>query len=147
KLITRELGVAVVGTGPAGYLPARFPDKDSLVAGNDLLYGEGPGSAAGAVINTVGSDDDIIFGDLGVVTQDVSGARDVTKAVPSKPQKISTTSLAYQTATIGGISLLVSYGVLSVDSKALQNAGNDWIYGNDDRDLLIGGAGNDAIDG
>src|SRR5205085_8593792 len=44
-LITRSLVVAVVGNGPAGYPAAKFADKDGLAAGDDLLYGEGPGSA------------------------------------------------------------------------------------------------------
>ncbi|HEY3485121.1 MAG TPA: hypothetical protein VGK49_07045, partial [Ilumatobacteraceae bacterium] len=41
----------------------------------------------------------------------------------------------------------VSNGVLRIDSKALQNGGDDWIYGNVDRDVLIGGPGHDAADG
>ncbi|MFZ1880264.1 MAG: Calx-beta domain-containing protein [Gaiellaceae bacterium] len=155
-LITRLLTVAVVGNGPAGYPAAQFKNKDLLAAGNDLLFGEGPGSATYATTNTVGNDDDIIFGDLGVVTQDVSGARDVTKPVPATPQKISTTSLGEQRSVLNDKSgntppaaqaTLVSIGVLNVDSKALSNGGNDWIYGNTDRDLLVGGAGSDAIDG
>ena len=154
-LITRLLSVAVAGTGPAGYLPAKFVDKDGLTAGNDLLYGEGPGSAPAAATNTVGNDDDIIFGDLGIVTQDVSGARDVTKPVDPKPQAISTTSISDQFsqlrdkmgAPLPGGPVWVSQGVKNVDSAALQNGGNDWIYGNADRDLLVGGTGNDAIDG
>src|SRR5262249_743217 len=123
----------------------------------DLLYGEGPGSATYAVTQVVGNDDDIIFGDLGVVSQDVSGPRDVTKAVPAKPQKISTTSISHQFALLndkfgnppapGTQPTHVPNGVTSVDSKALQNGGNDWVYGNTDRDLLVGGPGNDAVDG
>ena len=82
--------------------------------------------------------------------------RDVTKPVPSTPQKISTTSIAYQVTAIaydkygqptGTGPVLVSDGVLSVDSQALQNGGNDWIYGNAGRDMLVGGPGSDAIDG
>src|SRR5207248_2738833 len=154
-LITRLLTVAVIGNGPSGYPAAQFKNKDGLAAGNDLLYGEGPGSATYATTNTVGNDDDIIFGDLGVVTQDVSGARDVTKAVPATPQKISTTSIGEQSSKLSDkygaptadAAKLVSIGVLNIDSKALQNGGNDWIYGNADRDLLVGGPGNDAIDG
>ena len=157
NLITRELVVAVVGNGPAGYLAAQFRNKDDLVAGADLLYGEGPGSATPAFFNTIGNDDDIIFGDLGIVTQDVTGPRDVTKPVPVTPQKISTTSIGHQSSLLNdkyGVAPLagtepvhVSNGVLSVDSKALQNGANDWIYGNVDRDLLVGGVGDDAIDG
>ncbi|MFL6033989.1 MAG: HYR domain-containing protein, partial [Gaiellaceae bacterium] len=138
-LITRLLDVATVGTGPAGYAAAKFKNKDGLVAGNDLLYGEGVGSATFATPTaTAGNDDDIIFGDLGVVSQYVAGPRDVTKALPSQPQKLQTTLL---TPALG------SDGVSAIDSQALQNAGNDWIYGNADRDILIGGAGDDAIDG
>src|SRR5262249_15570210 len=104
------------------------------------------------------NDDDIIFGDLGIVTQDVSGARDVTKPVPVKPQALSTTIFSDETSLLrdrfgalapGAQLQLVSQGVLSIDSApdALQNAGNDWIYGKADRDVLVGTAGNDSIDG
>jgi Ca2+-binding RTX toxin-like protein len=156
-LITRLLNVATVGTGPAGYDPAKFVDLDHLAAGNDLLYGEGPGSAPSTSINTLGNDDDIIFGDLGVVTQDVSGARDVTKPVPTKPQAISTTVFSDPTSILrdrfGAVpsnatpQLLGSEGVLNIDSAALQNGGNDFLYGGADRDVLVGGTGNDAVDG
>src|SRR5439155_2669230 len=125
-------------TGPAGYPAAQFVDKDLLIAGRDLIYGEGLGSAPGLATAGVGNFDDIIFGDLGVITQDVSGPRDTTKAVPAKPQKISTTLLTANAT---------SNGVLNVDSKALQNGADDTIYGNLDRDILVGGPGNDAIDG
>ena len=155
-LITRLLTVAVTGTGPAGYPAAQFKNKDGLTAGKDLLYGEGPGSAPAPATNVYGNDDDIIFGDLGVVTQDVSGARDVTKPVPSKPQALSSTLFEDQYSVLNDrfgaadpthTLQHVSNGVLAVDSKALQNGSDDWIYGNADRDLLIGGTGNDAIDG
>src|SRR5262245_17311451 len=146
-LITRLLTVAVNGNGPTGYPAAQFKNKDLLAAGNDLLYGEGPGSAPATLINTLGNDDDVILGDLGIVTQDVSEPRDVTKPVPAKPQKIQTTILSDQ----GGSVAPVSKGVLSIDSAALQNGGSDWLYGNSDRDILVGGTqqagGIDAIDG
>ncbi|HEV8460189.1 MAG TPA: Calx-beta domain-containing protein [Gaiellaceae bacterium] len=155
--ITRVLTVNVTGAGPTGYLASKFVDKDGLTAGSDLLYGEGPGSAPAATTNNVGNDDDIIFGDLGIVTQDVSGARDVTKPVPAKPQAISTTSISDQFSLLndrfgappvaGTQPVHVSNGVLGIDSQALQNGRNDWIYGNTDRDILIGGTGSDAIDG
>ncbi|HET7128184.1 MAG TPA: hypothetical protein VFJ93_03815, partial [Gaiellaceae bacterium] len=156
SLITRLLTVAVDGTGPAGYNPAHFPDLDHLVAGNDLLYGEGPGSAPSQTMNSLGNDDDIIFGDLGVVTQDVSGARDVTKGIPSKPQALQTTIFSDQYSILrdrfGAVPSnakpqLVTTGVLHIDSAAFQNHGDDWIYGNTDRDILVGGAGNDSVDG
>src|SRR5581483_9059833 len=155
-LITRLLTVNVDGSGPAGYPAAKFKDKDTLFAGDDLLYGEGVGSAPSQVTNTFGNDDDIVFGDLGIVTQDVSGARDVTKAVPPKPQALSTTLFEDEFSTLNdrfgapdtsGTPVHVSNGVLAVDSEALLNGGNDWIYGNVDRDVLIGGAGTDAVDG
>ena len=138
-LITRLLSVATIGAGPTGYPAAQYPDHDLLVAGNDLLYGEGPGSASYADGTIIGNDDDVIFGDLGVVTQDVSGARDTTKPLPLKYQALQTTLLE------GGADN--GTGIVAVDSRALQNAGNDWIYGNEGRDLLVGGAGDDAIDG
>jgi Ca2+-binding RTX toxin-like protein len=138
NLITRELSVATTSAGPSGYPAAQFKNRDLLLAGNDLLYGEGPGSAPSLATSGIGQDDDVIFGDLGVVTQDVSGARDTTKTVPSKPQKLQTTLFAAHSS---------STGLVKIESKALQNGGNDWIYGNVDRDVLIGGTGDDAIDG
>ena len=79
----------------------------------------------------------------------------MTKPVPTKPQAISTTSFSDQFSLLNdkiGAPLPGGAGrsrraSSNVDSKALQNGGNDWIYGNADRDLLIGGTGNDAIDG
>ena len=77
--------------------------------------------------------------------------------MPPKPQEISTTIFSDQIVDAARphrrarrrrhAPQLVTTASSTIDSKALQNGGNDWIYGNVDRDILIGGAGNDAIDG
>ena len=130
NLLTRGLTVAVVGTGPAGYSAAKFTDKDNLIAGQDLLYGEGPGSEPSATADTNGNYDDVIFGDHGLVTQDVAGPRDVTKPVPGLPQDLQTTLRSRV-----------------ITSLQVDNGANDTIYGNVGEDVLIGGTGDDAIDG
>ena len=94
NLITRELAVAVVGTGPAGYSPAKFANKDLLAPGNDLLYGEGGRRRRRP---TARNDDDIIFGDLGIVAGRL-GARDVTKAVAEAA--VSTTIFSDQLSKV-----------------------------------------------
>jgi RTX calcium-binding nonapeptide repeat (4 copies) len=100
---------------------------DPIKAGNDLIYGDAPGSTA---INAFGDYNDIIFADLGDVRQDVSGARDTTKPVDLKPQRIETTLRD-----------------IAMASASRQNGGNDTVYGNGGEDILIGGTGDDAIDG
>src|SRR5262249_15467841 len=95
--------------------------------GNDLIYGDAQGSTT---TNAFGDYNDIIFADLGDVVQDVSGARDTTKPVPLKPQRIETTLRD-----------------ISMASASRQKGGNDIVYGNGGEDILIGGAGNDALDG
>ena len=76
---------------------------DTLTPGQDLIYGDGG--------------NDVVFGDLGLVTQTV-------------PE-----------------TLLSTLGVVEVESKSNASGGNDTIYGNAGDDILIGGTGNDAIDG
>src|SRR5205807_424940 len=99
-----------------------------LVAGRDLLYGDGPGT-----VTSVSTDDfaDVIFGDFGFVQQFVAGPRDTTRA-PVGLQRIQTTAIA---------------SLSDIQSKSLQNGADDTIYGGLGRDILIGGPGNDAIDG
>src|SRR5207253_5367334 len=115
-----------------------YPNKDTLVAGLDLLYGDGPGSAAGIL----GADDDIVFGDHGAITQDVAGPRDTTRPPSTQLQKL-------QTTTIASLHLFdpAKPSLLTIESKALQTGADDILYGNLDRDVLVGGPGNDQIDG
>ncbi len=120
-VITRVLTVAqTAGNSGASNL-------DPLFAGNDLVYGDAPGSAA---TDVYGDYNDVVFGDLGDVGQAVSGARDTTKPIPLTPQRIETTLLAR-----------------TITSQSRQNAADDIIYGNGGDDVLVGGAGNDSIDG
>jgi hypothetical protein len=139
NIFTRALDITVVDQSPrpsvtgAGFLnngttiePYPSPVRDDLlVAGRDLIFGEGAGTVTGGPESAY---DDIIFGDHGAVIQDV--------ADPNEPeprlQKIQTTSLA---------------SVLGVESRNLQRGDDDIIFGNLGRDLIIGGAGNDLADG
>jgi Ca2+-binding RTX toxin-like protein len=120
-VITRVLTIAET----AGYSGAS--NLDPLFAGNDLIYGDAPGSTA---TDVYGDYNDVVFGDLGDVGQATSGPRDTTKPISLTPQRIETTLLAR-----------------TITSQSRQNAGDDIVYGNGGDDVLIGGAGNDAIDG
>ncbi|HYT95205.1 MAG TPA: hypothetical protein VEL76_41190, partial [Gemmataceae bacterium] len=80
--------------------------------------------------DSFGDDDDVIFGDLGNITQDVSGWRDTTKPIPSLPQRLQTTLRSRM-----------------IVSQSRQTGADDYIYGNGGDDVLIGGSGSDAIDG
>src|SRR5262249_3741398 len=122
--ITRQLTVAHTAGNNGANTPKNL---DALVAGSDLLEGDAPGSTAS---NVYGDFDDVIFGDHGLVTQDVAGARDTTKPAPSKPQDLQTTLRARTLQTL-----------------APQNGADDFIYGDGGQDVLMGGTGNDSIDG
>ena len=121
NVITRDLTIAASNTSSK-------PDADLLVAGRDLLYGDGPGTVSSGPTDDFA---DVIFGDFGFVEQFVAGPKDTTRA-PVGLQRIQTTAIA----TLSGI-----------QSKSLQNGADDTIYGGLGRDILIGGPGNDAIDG
>ncbi len=120
-LITRELHVAKA----AGSSGAK--NLDPLFAGQDLIYGDVPGST---VTNVYSDYDDIIIGDHGLVTQDAAGARDTTKPAPALPQDLQTTLRARK-----------------IETLAPDNGADDQLYGNGGQDVLLGGTGNDAIDG
>lgn len=102
-------------------------NRDSLIASTDELYGDARGSTA---TDIYGNFDDVIFGDHGVIQQDVAGPRDTTKPIPALPQFIMTTLRARLVAT-----------------AEPQNGASDIIYGGGGQDILLGGTGDDAIDG
>jgi Ca2+-binding RTX toxin-like protein len=138
-ILTRALSTATVNESPRPTIdlarirfinngttiePAPSPVADPLNAGRDTIYGDGPGSASGIQ----GDFDDVIFGDHGVVIQQV-----VDPNLPDpRPQKIQTTTLA---------------SLRRIESRALQNGNDDVIFGNLDRDIIVGGPGNDLLDG
>jgi len=95
------------------------PMRDDMVAGNDVIDGNG---------GPLGDTENIIFGDHGEVQMWV----DDPNLPPVLLQRIQTTDLALVTAIL---------------SKEPQNGGDDIIFGDEMPDLLIGGAGNDMIDG
>src|SRR6185503_6611612 len=121
NVITRELFLVTSNTSAK-------PNADLLVPASDLLYGEGPGSAASAFQDDFA---DVIFGDFGVVNQDVLAAKDTTR-VQTQLQRIQTTAIV---------------SLRNIESRNLQKGADDFIYGNAGRDVLIGDTGSDAIDG
>src|SRR6185503_12786113 len=70
NVITRELFLVTSNTSAKA-------NADLLVAGSDLLYGDAPGVVA--PLATQDDYADVIFGDFGVVNQDVLGAKDTTR--------------------------------------------------------------------
>ena len=105
--------------------PAASAVFDDLVAGRDVLTGNGPGSFGHLdPLSFI----DIVFGDHGVVEQDV-----IDPNLPdSRLQKI-------QTTTVGSL--------LSICSAEPANGADDVLFGSQHPDVLIGGGGNDMIDG
>ncbi len=91
-----------------------------MVAGRDLIFGEGEG----AITETISSQaafDDIIFADHGAVIQQV-----VDPNLPdTRLQKIQTTLLS---------------SVREIESRAYQNGNDDIVFGNVGRDVIVGGA-------
>src|SRR5262249_36287238 len=97
--------------------PPTRQDFDPLRAAKDLLYGE---SAGVTTTDAAGDYDDVIFGDLGDVGQDVAGPRDTTRPLPALPQRIQTTLRAR-----------------TVVSRDRQNGADDFLYGNGGEDILV----------
>ena len=148
-ILTRGLTVTSVNASPAPTLDNRNPagdqtikpvpsaNADDLVAGRDVIYGEGSltyvlGRDTRIAATTLGSPqvayDDVIFGDHGIVIQQTGD----TNQPDPRLQKIQTTSLA---------------SIRLIESRAYQNGADDVIFGNLGRDVIVGGAGNDMADG
>ena len=98
---------------------------DNLIAGRDILEGDGRVDGIDAGID---DQQNIIFGDHGEVVQLVADPN----LPPLLLQKIQTTALDT---------------VLEINSLEPQNGADDIIFGTTIADLLIGGGGNDMIDG
>ncbi|MGU3646985.1 hypothetical protein ACLBXX_18660 [Microbacterium sp. C23T] len=150
-VLTRALDIATINRSPrptvtgAGFIPNGTTltpivggvigvVDDLLVAGYDLIYGDGaPGLGLGSfTVNANGQPewayDDIVFGDHGAIDQNV--------ADPNEPdprlQKIQTTALA---------------SILRIRSVNLDKGADDIVFGGLGRDVLVGGAGSDMMDG
>ena len=113
-----------------------FAVADGLQVGDDELHG--------------GDDDDIIFGDHGVILTQPEALADFEARLDALPPlKIRTTAYDYVDAD----GLLQSY-ILTIESAVRDTGGDDMIFGDADEDILIGGAnrlgatrGGDDIDG
>ncbi len=126
--------------------PYPSPVRDRMVAGRDRLYGEGDGS----LIDATPVDErysDILFGDHGVVTQDLPRGRVFSGA--------SAALDAYELAfgPTDGIlpasptDKLLSVGeVQNIRTAAPGNGDDDQIFGDLRLDRIFGGAGDDSID-
>ncbi|MEM8693754.1 MAG: hypothetical protein AAGG57_17985 [Pseudomonadota bacterium] len=107
--------------------PNPSPVRDSLIAGDDVIFGDGANSTDGGATAPEESFRDIIFGDHGVVLMNVEDPN-----LPPVPlQRIQTTDLALVTEAIG---------------VGSDNGGNDQIFGGEGRDIIMGGAGDDLIE-
>ncbi|HEX4998781.1 MAG TPA: Calx-beta domain-containing protein [Terriglobia bacterium] len=115
------------GTNGTTLLPTKSALRDDMNAGRDIIYGDGPGSAPGAIAD----DDDIIFSDHGVIKMFVDDPN-LPDLVPLMPQRIQTTSLDL---------------VLEINSAEVQNGNDDVVFGGLGRDIIVAGAGNDMADG
>ncbi|MEO0465131.1 MAG: hypothetical protein AAF216_01205 [Pseudomonadota bacterium] len=107
--------------------PAPSPVRDSLIAGNDTIFGDGPDSTDGGADAPEEQFRDLIFGDHGEVIMTVEDPN----LPPILLQRIQTTDLALVTEVIG---------------VGSDNGGNDVIFGGEGRDILMGGAGDDVIE-
>ncbi|MEM6374101.1 MAG: calcium-binding protein, partial [Pseudomonadota bacterium] len=101
--------------------------RDSLIAGNDLIFGDGPNSTDGGAEAPQEQFRDLIFGDHGEVRMEVKDPN----LPPVELQRIQTTELILVTEVIG------------VGSN---NGGRDTISGGEGQDIIMGGAGDDEID-
>jgi Ca2+-binding RTX toxin-like protein len=138
NILTRALSIETTSSTPgptitkAGFQnngttiePTPSPVADNMDAGRDLIFGEGPGTIYGG---PQAAYDDIIFGDHGAVIQQVTDPN----LPDTRLQKIQTTLLS---------------SVRRVESRAYQNGNDDIVFANLGRDLIVGGAWNDMLDG
>jgi hypothetical protein len=132
---------------PGDFTLAPLPafNRDLMVAGDDVIFGEGSHSYyVGRTLVEVATSydtsvimelgwpqhayDDIIHADHGVIEQQTAD----TNEPETRLQKIQTTTIA---------------SVRYIESRAFQNGGDDQVNGNEGRDVIVGGTGDDMLDG
>jgi Ca2+-binding RTX toxin-like protein len=136
-LITRLLTMV---TSQAPVPAGTYDVLDHLQAGEDRLYGEGPGSFAS---DNEADFADVIFGDHGIVEQDAEGAR-VTRVVGTG----APTDLTDLPTADSRLQVIQSTGrIMWLKSAEPGNGADDYIEGNEGRDRIFGGNGSDKISG
>jgi len=141
NILTRAVTIDTENSSPgptittAGFInngttiePYASPVADTMDAGRDLIYGDGPGTIGSPPTAPQSAYDDIVFGDHGAVIQQVSDPN----LPDARLQKIQTTLLS---------------SVRRIESRAYQNGNDDTVFGGYGRDVIVGGAGNDMLDG
>lgn len=119
------LNPTIPGDGKFAMTPAPSLVADTLDAGLDTLFGNGPGTVE---VGPPTVFQDIVFGDYGSVLQNV-----IDPNLPDpRLQKIQTTQAG---------------SILRVCAVNPQRGGDDTLLGSGSDDVLIGGAGHDMIDG
>jgi len=161
-ILTRTLTISTSNASPAPTLggvniryinngttiqPYASPVRDLMVAGKDTLYGEGEGTVTvGTFVEAAYAD--IIFGDHGVVTQDVPRGRVYAGAAGALASYES--DLAPSTGVLPNSPtdklLTVGY-VQDIRTVAPSNGADDLIDGGVGRDRILGGNGSDTIEG
>ena len=138
-ILTRALDIPTIDTNPAPtidpnlgssdqtFAPVRipFPISDNLIAGQDFLEGDGRVDGIDAGTPDV---QNVIFADHGEIVQLVQDPNEP----PVLLQKIQTTALDT---------------ILEINALEPQNGADDTIFGTTIADILIGGPGDDMIDG
>jgi Ca2+-binding RTX toxin-like protein len=100
-------------------------------AGDDVIDGNGSGLEDGTP--------DIVFGDHGEVVQFVVD--------PNLPDPDELFGVPVSGVLLQKIQTTLLDSILEINSKEVQTGGDDIIFGSEVDDVLIGGAGNDMIDG
>ena len=141
NLITRNLTMV---TNQAAVPAGTFDVLDHLVAGKDTLRGEGTGS----LTSTNPADfADVIFGDHGVITQDVAGPRLTFVAGQLNDLPVLDPRLQRVQSVDRLMDLVTAEPANGADDTIHGDTGRDRLFGGNGSDVITGGADSDVIFG